>query len=318
MWIPYGLLGPLKAESPPEATLASERDGEERDFLVGFFLRNPVTQAWEADILIESTDCKEGVPIGGRPSFVGFFPGKSGKLEEIIYRVRATAPGAALAACYAHVTGLLALWAVALGRGLDVAGYRVADAKHGGRWRCVPFRPSALPFESPDPSGLSPAHLALAGLYREARNATSARWRLFCALAILEAWSRRDGVFAATDRGLAGRGEARAAWVVTREMLLRGGALEVGGDLEGCAFPELTHILGLRRDEVTAALGAVGSAVPASDHATEVELAALANLADLAAHKVLVEEIELHRRLAGAPAETETGPPPDGRKGLQT
>lgn len=43
MWIPYDIRASLKADSPPEAIRQSLADAEPREFLVGFFLRNPVT-----------------------------------------------------------------------------------------------------------------------------------------------------------------------------------------------------------------------------------------------------------------------------------
>jgi hypothetical protein len=300
MWIPYGLLGQLKAETDRDSVQASEQDREEREFLVGFFVRNPVTQAWEADLLVEHDGCQEGIAIGGRPAFVGYLPGKSGKLEEIIYRVRGAAAQEALAACFAHATDILGLWSVQIGRGIDIAGWRVADVRHRARWRCVPFRPSALEMILPDAAGLTPAHLALADLYREARNAASPRWRLLCALAVLEAWQRRDGIFAATDALLAARGERRQARRVGRDMLLHSGALGTHNQLLDQPLTALVELLRSRRDAVLVRLG--GQPVAGDRrYEDEVRLAALANLADLAARQVLAEEFELHRSFAGEP-----------------
>jgi hypothetical protein len=309
MWIPYGLLGQFKAETDRNSVQASEQDREEREFLVGFFVRNPVTQTWEADLLVEHDGCQEGIAIGGRPAFVGYLPGKSGKLEEIIYRMRSTAAEEALAGCFDHATDLLGLWSVQIGRGIDIAGWQIADIRHRTRWRCVPFRSSALEMILPETKGLTPAHLALADLYREARNAVSPRWRLLCALAVLEAWQRRDGIFAATDAVLAARGERRLARRVGRDMLLRSGALGTHDQLLDQPLAALVDLLRSRRDAVLATMLGGGPTAGDRRYEDQIRLAALANLADLAARQVVAEEFELHRSFAVEPPASEARAP---------
>jgi hypothetical protein len=170
--------------------------------------------------------------------------------------------------------------------------------KHHARWRCAPFRPSSLDMTFPEIADLGPAHLELAAFYREARNATSARWRLLCALAILEAWHRRAGAFAATDRALAARGERRRERTVSRDMLLRSGALGTHDGLLDQPFAALVRRLRLDRDKLLASLDEPAQGGLRRGLAAETELGALASLAGLTACQVLVEELELHRSFA--------------------
>ena len=53
MWIPYDISGSLKAATAPETIRQSRADLSLRVFLVGFLLRNPVTQAWELDLVAD-------------------------------------------------------------------------------------------------------------------------------------------------------------------------------------------------------------------------------------------------------------------------
>ena len=186
MWVPYNLLSPLKAKSPKPAILASEAATNERDFVVGFFLRNPVTRSWETDVLVSASDRDEQITIDGRQGTMQASGNRSGKLEEIIYTLPAKGAVPALAACHEHVVKRLDEMILQYGRGIELVGWRVADIEHGARWRCIPFRPSALEASS-YVHDIRPAYDEVLRLYREARCTTSARWRLICAGAILDA-----------------------------------------------------------------------------------------------------------------------------------
>ncbi|MDO5370956.1 MAG: methylamine utilization protein MauJ, partial [Paracoccus sp. (in: a-proteobacteria)] len=85
MWIPYDITGSLKAATAPETIRQSRADQTPRAFLVGFLLRNPVTQAWELDLVADpaGSDLAEGgltLTLHGN---------EAGKLAEVIVRVTA-------------------------------------------------------------------------------------------------------------------------------------------------------------------------------------------------------------------------------------
>ena len=88
----------------------------------------------------EGLDLKADLP-GARISFHG---NDGGKLSEVIYRLDATAHDQALARAHADMQRRMLRWLVQIGRGLALAGWRIADPAHGARWRCTPFRPSAM------------------------------------------------------------------------------------------------------------------------------------------------------------------------------
>ena len=50
MWIPYDIRASLKPAGDRSAIARSHADAAPREFLVGFLVRNPVTQAWELDV----------------------------------------------------------------------------------------------------------------------------------------------------------------------------------------------------------------------------------------------------------------------------
>ncbi len=202
MWVPYLLLEPWKPECSRDLVHESFEDNEERDFLIGFYLKNPVTNEWDVDLQLDDSHHEEQLAqldAKQQRIIMGFYRGDAGRLNEIVCKTRDINPKAALERCYGHTSRLLNLWAVSLGRGLGIAGFRVADPKHGTKWRSVPFRPSALMFSFPNYQGLSDEHNALAWLYREGRNTQSPAYRLLCSYNILEAWSKRLGVFGRTD-----------------------------------------------------------------------------------------------------------------------
>ena len=178
MWIPYGLPGQLKAESAPETIKHSRADRTKRDMLAAFFMRNPATEAWEIDITADTATEIVHTIIAGTEAVIAFYGNDAGKLNEVIYRLRASCPQEVLTACHRDVENRLSRCALELGRGMAVAGWRLADPLHAARWRCTPFRPSALPFDPTSSEETPESHRRLVGLYRDARNAGDPAWRL--------------------------------------------------------------------------------------------------------------------------------------------
>ena len=99
MWIPYDLTGSLKGETSAASLQRSQADRSVRDVLVGFFVRNPITQSWEIDIRAEAVKEVLRVDLDGMSAEIACYGDDSGKLSEIIYRVKGTEPYAAFDAC---------------------------------------------------------------------------------------------------------------------------------------------------------------------------------------------------------------------------
>lgn len=286
MWIPHNLLAPLKAETPKPTILASEAATEERTFVVGFFLRNPVTRAWETDVLVSQVTASREIRLDGKSCAVDECANVSGKLEELIYTFSSTSAAAALASAFRHVTGDLDRKALQYGRGIETCGWRVADITHGARWRCIPFRPSALIAE-PASEDVPQAYRQMLRLYREARCAPSAMWRLLSAGAILNA--AVDGIAPFTP------GNRRADYVLTTDMLVRSGTLVAYSNLKGATARDLRDVAEPKRRTLLAMLSPGGESAEADmdggNHHAEGALAALANLVDLVARDLLLSAL---------------------------
>ena len=190
MWIPYDIRSSLKADSDAATISMSRADEAERDFLVGFFLRNPVTQAWELDIVASGA----GQEISAGPMLPGatvtFHGNEAGKLGEVIYRLAATSAEDALARAHDDFRLRLLGYLASIGRGMAIAGWRIADSRHAARWRCTPFRPSAMLV---DFAAVAPVAADLAPfveLFQRARNAPDAASRLMAGFAVIHAATR--------------------------------------------------------------------------------------------------------------------------------
>src|SRR5690606_2790865 len=113
-------------------------------------------------------------------------PNEAGKLAEVIYRLSATSATEALHLAHDDLQPRLLAWLAQVGRGLAIAGWRVADMTHGARWRCTPFRPSAMRIDyamAPVDADLAP----IVELFQRARNAPDAATRLLAAFGVLSA-----------------------------------------------------------------------------------------------------------------------------------
>ncbi|MCK0197913.1 methylamine utilization protein MauJ [Ancylobacter sp. 6x-1] len=286
MWIPYDLLGALKSETDAETIRRSKADRSARDVLVGFFVRNPVTQSWDVDVRMPCLDRVLPGVMHGMAYEISFHGGEAGKLGEIIYRVQASDPMAALSAALQDVGNRLARWTLELGRGMAVAGWRMADPAHGARWRCTPFRPSALDIDL-DAVGDMPDDMKPAiRLYQRARNAADPSWRLLNASSLLRLW--RDGAAPFTASG--GRGQR----LVTFEMLVHSGALAYAPDLRDRPLAGFVDELVGLQAKILSDL----AAGTAREDAADWRLVAMAGLADLAARDVLLAELAMRRASA--------------------
>ncbi|ACK81486.1 methylamine utilization protein MauJ [Methylorubrum extorquens] len=288
MWIPYDLAGSFKAETPTSTIERSRADRSMRDVLVGFFVRNPITQSWEIDIRADAVKDVLTVDLEGMPTEIACYGDESGKLSEIIYRVKSAEPYAAFDACRHDLEDRLARWTLELGRGMAIAGWRVADPANEARWRCTPFRPSALNLDlnavAFAPDDLKP----LLRLYQRARNASDPAWRLLNAYAVLKCWRTSEAPFPAQPQ--------RPTLTVTLEMLVHSGALGCAASFKDQPLAHLVDALEVWRDAVLQDLETPGEGVHGLRGEARWRLAHMANLADLAAREALVCEIARRRR----------------------
>ena len=253
MWIPYDIRSSLKAETAPETIRLSKADGTSRNFVVGFYLRNPISQSWELDISAdaEPLDIPAGPAAPGARIFI--YGNEAGKLGEVIYQLSATSAEEALALAHKDFQPRLMRWLAEIGRGMAIGGWRIQDMTHGARWRCTPFRPSAMKL---DFAALPPIDRDLApfvDLFQRARNAFDAASRLMAGFAVLKA---------AQNRHPALTGSGAAEFRVTQEMLIHSGALAWPQPLQDLTLDQLIEVIHPHHDRLT---GPDGILAPVSD-----------------------------------------------------
>ncbi|HRO15438.1 MAG TPA: methylamine utilization protein MauJ [Paracoccus sp. (in: a-proteobacteria)] len=292
MWIPYDIRGTLTPASRPDSIRLSIADAAPREFLIGFLLRNPVTQQWELDVIADPAGHELSGAGEDANLRIGFYGNEAGKLTEIILRLTSTSAQAALQRAHGALQPRLLRYVIETGRGMAVAGWRIADTTHDARWRCTPFRPSALILDHDTLDPLAPDLAPVAELFQRARNAPDAAGRMLAAFAVLRAAQTGHPALAR-----AGTEEFR----VTSEMLVHAGAMDSAAVLVGCDLDGLIAALRLQHDRL---IGPDGVLAPlADDLPAQQALARLANLADLVAHRLLTAEIRARRGAGGhAPA----------------
>ncbi len=303
MWVPYEALGPLRIEGDREAAEASQRDDTSRTFLVSFFLESPGGREIETDFALSGEENAGLVDAGGVARTARLAAGPTGRLSELLVSVEARRLEEALAQAWQLVATATARWSTASGRAVAIAGWRIADLRHGARWRLAPFRPSTVPLPPTPDLPLRSEHFTLLRIYQEARRSRSIFSRLLFAQRILSAFDRGTEPFATTDR-LAGN-----AGLVRAEPTLRRLDLVVADALVLVAEPVPSE---LSWKEVLAALAPTmrrvgdfldpdrppGNGTGWFQYRTEREVCAAANLADLLAHRILCEEMRLLDELA--------------------
>lgn len=284
MWIPYDIRSTLKSDSDAASINMSLADPATRDFMVGFFLRNPVTQAWELDMIAPA--CGQALPAGaGLPGgSITCHGNDAGKLSEVIYRLAAGSAQQALALAHQDFQMRLLGWQVMIGRGMAIAGWRIADSRYAARWRCTPFRPSAMNVDFGADQRIDPDLAPLAELFQRARNAPDAASRLMAGYAVLhEAWSGHPALQQAVSGGFR----------VTQEMLVHAVATSLSDRLLDLDLPGLIAATRPYHDRLTKPGGLL--AAISDDLAAQQVLAQYANLADLAAHRLILAEIRARK-----------------------
>lgn len=300
MWFPYSLPTSWKVEGDRESAHDSRADDQEREFLVGIQLRNPVSREWSVELQLKQSRWETHRDHTGAAVHVGYFPDENGRLSEITCKIADRNPRQAVDRSFELVSDMLSYWSALYGRGFSIGGLRIADLRHNARWRVLPHWPSAQKLEpAAGVRAVPDSLLAVASLYREGRTSTSDRYRFLCCEAILGKWNRGEAPFDQVFHpdSVAGQGPGRPVrgHHVTEELLVISGMHSISPDLEGVEFSNLSERLrewhAIAADYVLK--GDVGEGWRQGlQHASQ--WAAVANLVDLVAHHILSEAIEYY------------------------
>ncbi len=284
MWFPYTLPSQWKAECDRERVRDSHADTGVREFLVGFYLRNPVSQEWQVELHLEEPQWIEFEYQGSSIS-AGFYPHDEERLAEILCRVQEKGPDEAVRYCYGFVIRLLNCWAAWYGRGFGIDGYRVADLRHEARWRAVPHRPSSELFTVPDIERCSEEMDGLFELYRTVRTANSPVYRFLCAYKLSMLLNNPQAVPFNMH-------ELAAAETVTKETLVISGMIKYRPELEGRRLADLPEIFQDWRGSLFASIADTETPGDPLEFAQLDELGCISNLLDITCHRVLSQLVE--------------------------
>jgi hypothetical protein len=303
MWFPYSLPVRWRAESEPKRIQASLADTTPREFLIGFYLHNPITREWQVELQLTEPHWIQVTDQGGEIS-VGYYPSATGQLAEIICRIEEATSAAAVRRCYAFVSRTLSCWSALKGRGFAVLGFKVADLRHEAKWRALPHRPSVERFEPPARAALPTPYWTLTTLYREARNSASDVYRLLCCHKILWMWIKRADPFGqlqvrASQFGMQLAGD----YQVTEKMLALSGLIHYRPELEGVRFADLLEPLATWRRWALQAVVDEDLPDQLGEYEHGRELSSVANLVDMAVHHILADELRAWQKLAESQAE---------------
>lgn len=287
MWFPYSLPTSWKSEGNREHAHDSLADDQQRAFLIGLQLRNPVTREWSVELQLAEPKWMAQRDPTGEIVQVGYLPDENERLAEITCKLEDTNTHNAVRRCYALVSSILDYWSADYGRGFSIGGLRIADLKHDARWRVVPHWPSAQAFHPAMLEGLPARFWPMASLYREGRTSTSDRYRFLCSFTILETWKRHAPPFDSPEEVMDGLSSPEPDLRVTQELMVLSGMLRFAPELEGVLFAELPdRLMPWRRAAQRFMLEGHEDAM--SDDLNRVfEWTALANLVDLAAQRIL-------------------------------
>lgn len=283
MWFPYTLPSQWKAECDRERVRDSQADTGVREFLVGFYLHNPINQEWQVELHLEEPQWNEFEYQGGSIS-AGFYPHDEDRLAEILCRLQEKSPGEAVRHSYSFVVRLLNYWSVWYGRGLGIAGYRIADLRHEARWRAVPHRPSAEQLLIPDIEHCNAEINGLFELYRTVRTSNSPVYRFLCAYKLIN--------LVCNPQASVGLRELAEAQTVTRETLVISGMMNYQPDLEGQQLTHLPELLRHWRESLLAYITDIEALGQPPGFVELDELGCISNLLDISCHEVLSQLIE--------------------------
>src|SRR3990172_4255655 len=295
MWIPYFLLEFWEHETPLETVTASKSDEEERHFEVWFLLENPPTREREVELKLSNPIYKTQTDGAGRAASMQFLPNSNGQLEAVAFKVPDHSAKLSFRYCYDRLCQLLSFWALVTGSGFSVFGLRIVDVKHNTRWKVLPQRAAADPFVLPQGIDLPEEHAAIVSLYREGRNAQSPFYRFLCCYKILEAWYKSGGIFAQADRLIREKGLplSRPRRRITHDTLVLSLVFNAHPEFENVTFVQFFDLLNPWRLKVAHAVTDEGTFVNFDRYEAQTDLGPIANLTDMVARQILLDEFDL-------------------------
>ncbi|HRX78955.1 MAG TPA: methylamine utilization protein MauJ [Pirellulaceae bacterium] len=299
MWFPYSLPTSFRIEGDRHRANDSQVDDSPREFLVACQLRNPISNSWSVELHLEETRTLKWKEADGNQIQLSLFPDEDGRLSEVVCKLLDNGLQSAVGRSHAAISNLLDFWSGLSGRGFSVAGLRVADFKYDARWRAMPHWPSALelPFEIPE--NIPASFWPVAQLYREGRTSSKDRYRFLCCQAVIMRWARAEEPFAWRKQSCPDVSEL-AETSISREVMALAGAKQFVPHLEGLTIEDLATALESWKSQAIDFIGSASASETLDDFTTLQMWAAIANVADIAAHTVLSRTIVYWREIAPA------------------
>lgn len=300
MWIPSFLLEFWEPESQMGIE-ASDQDTQSREFQIFFFLENPTTRSRQVELFLPKE--QDGVLTSGdgRVLKILFRPNENNKhLDHVGFKVQDTKPKSAFSSCFNVLSQLMSIWSLETGAGFSIFGCRILDPKHQANWKIVPQRVTPDLFFIPAAMALDDEYAAMLSLYREARNSQSLSYRFLCCYKILEAWYNHGSIFAKADRLIKEHNVSlkRPRRKITQDLLVSSLVFNNHPEFKELSFGDFFQRLSEWRKKVAHAITDSGDFINLDKYEWQLEIGPIANLTDLIARQVLLDEFELWRALA--------------------
>lgn len=302
MWIPYFIFEFWQDDSTSETISASNIDNQMREFEIGFFLENPPTRRRAVEIELKNPEKKMQTDGTGRQVTVQFQPNSKNQLEVIIFRLTDSKPKNAFIYCYNNVSQLLSFWALATGSGFSILRVYIVDIRHNAKWIIEPQWARPGNFFLPSEINISPKHAAMLSLYREARNSQSPFYKFLCCYKILEVWYKKGDIFATADRLVREKNLPfrRPRKKITQQMLIMSLVFNSHPEFKGMSFVRFFKSINPWRTKIAHVLTDVGEFINFDKYESQIEFGPIANLTDLVARQVLLDEFHLWGQIASA------------------
>jgi len=194
---PYGGFDCLISLDPEKAP-QSQDDTSEREYVVCFFLADPIS--YNHHVNIETKDnLSFNVDSNDKKILVKFQVNENNLLEAVKFSLVHHSKNQAIVTCYDILSMLLSFWALNTLSGYIIRGLQLIDVKHQTRWQPLEFNPTPISPIIPPVFKINPDNEAVFSLYREGVNSSSIFYKFICFYKILEAWVKRRAIFKQTD-----------------------------------------------------------------------------------------------------------------------
>jgi len=303
MWIPHFGLVPWASDKIDQSLIRkSEEDKTVRFFYVGFHLENcDRRKVNDSTVALEEDKFKKLNRGDGELIIeMKLIKNEHNRLAKIDSRVKSNFYYSALRDAYNIVTAyLLSIQSFQSGANLAIWAVAIKDDVHKAQWVCKPQYAVADPLKLPEVIGMEDEFKAVLALYREAKNNASPYYRFFCYYKILEAFYERSDVFRKIDRIIS---EKNLPIKRPKRKITKGNLVYalVGPNSKYLDMPYGKFFQELRSNErlkVAHTFPKDKPFVSLDDFDLFTEYATLGNLADLVAHQLLLDELDLHSRL---------------------